>query len=122
MTPMLQNDLYRLVSVTGSDGEWEARIDLCPESAIYAAHFKGMPVTPGACLVEMACELASEAAGEDLDVCEAADIRFLRPILPDRTTSLAFRLERPAPGLPASWSVQILDGEDLCARMKLILG
>ena len=121
MTAMQQNDLYRLLSVTGADGSWEARIALCPESVIYAAHFKGMPVTPGACLVQMACELASEATGERLDVCEASDIRFLSPILPDRTTGLTFKLERPAPGSPAPWIVQILDGDALCARMKITL-
>jgi len=121
MTPMLRNDLYRLLSVTGSDGNYEARIKLCPESAIYAAHFKEMPVTPGACLVEMACELASEASGVKLDVSEASDIRFLIPVLPDRTETLTFRLERTEESRPALWNVRILDGEQLCARMKLTL-
>lgn len=121
MTPMLRNDLYRLIALTGSEGTWQADIELCPGSAIFAAHFKGMPVTPGACLVQMACELASEAAGEKLEVREASDIRFLTPILPDHTTHLSFRLERTNPGTPATWLVQILDGETLCARMKLTL-
>lgn len=118
---MLQNDLYRLLAVTGADGSYEASIELCPESPIYAAHFKGMPVTPGACLVQMACELASEATGAKLDLCEASDIRFLSPVLPDRTCRLAFKLERLAPGTPAPWTVQILDGDQLCARMKITL-
>lgn len=118
--PMLRNELYHLLSLEAREDGFEARIALQPESAIYAAHFKGMPVTPGACLVQMACELASEAAGRPLDVREAADIRFLQPVLPGQTAGLSFRLTQD-PADPSRWAVQVLDGETLCARMKLTL-
>lgn len=117
---MLCNDLYQLLSLAGSDGNYEARVRLLRESAVYAAHFPGMPVTPGACLVEMAAELASVAAGTSLDVCGAPDIRFLQVILPDGTDELVFRLEGTVPEeTPALWAVHVYEGETLCARMKL---
>ena len=50
---MLKDYLYTLQLISATS----ARVRLLPESPIYEAHFKGMPVTPGACLIQMACEL-----------------------------------------------------------------
>ena len=117
---MLKDNLYSVLFMSPASGM--ARIRLLPESPIYAAHFKGMPVTPGACLIQMACEIISAAAGQTLDVEEASDIRFVSPILPNETTELEFQFSRPFPiEEPALWSVHILSGETLCARMKLTL-
>lgn len=116
---MLCDNLYSLLSLETTQQGCLAQIRLLPESPIYAAHFKGMPVTPGACLVEMATELASRGTGRPLDVAESPDIRFLHPILPGETTEMTVQLE----GDPATdlWSVQFSAGETLCARMKLVL-
>ena len=115
---MLRDDLYEITASETSGGVFVYRVALLPESAIYAAHFKGMPVTPGACLVQMAAELASAATGRKLEVSEASDIRFLHPVTPGEISSLDFRLV-PDAADPARWSVQVLSGETLCARMKL---
>lgn len=115
---MLRDNLYTLLSFESTPQGCTAQVRLLPESPIYAVHFKGMPVTPGACLVEMASELASRQAGRPLDVAEAPDIRFLHPILPGETSELTVQLDcDPATDL---WSVQISAGETLCARMKLV--
>jgi len=115
---MLRNDLYQITAIEETGGVFVYRVALLPESAIYAAHFKGMPVTPGACLVQMAAELASEAAGHALEVEEASDIRFLHPVTPGEIACLDFRL-MPDADDPVRWSVQVLSGETLCSRMKL---
>ena len=115
---MLQDYLYSLQSITATS----ARVRLIPESPIYAAHFKGMPVTPGACLIQMACELVGASLGRSLDVESASDIRFVHPILPGEITGLEFQFSRPSPEeQPDVWSVQILAGETLCSRMKFSL-
>lgn len=117
---MLRDNLYRLLDLQTVDGLTSARVTLLPESPIYAAHFRGMPVTPGACLVEMACELASLAAGRSLELASASDIKFLAPVLPGQTSGLTFLLEgNPSEATPLT--VRILDGEMLHARMKLSL-
>ena len=115
---MLRNDLYELMEIRPTEKGGQARVRLLPESAIYAAHFKGFPVTPGACLVEMACELAAECFGGATDVREAADIRFLKPVVPGELNELSFELEGTAGG---PCNVRILGGGELCAKMKLIL-
>lgn len=116
---MLRDKLYTLCTTETAGESFTAQLRLLPESEIYAAHFRGMPVTPGACLVQMACELAGMWAGKPLDIVEAADIRFLYPILPDRDLDLTLKLERDGEGNP--WRVQVYAGETLCARMKLTL-
>lgn len=115
---MLQDYLYTLQLISTTS----ARVKLIPESPIYAAHFKGMPVTPGACLIQMACELVGASRGEILDVEEASDIRFVHPVLPGEITELEFQYSRPQPAdQPDLWSVRVLSGDTLCARMKLTL-
>ena len=115
---MLQDYLYTLERVTDTS----ALVRLLPESPIYAAHFKGMPVTPGACIIQMACELVGASLGKALDVEEASDIRFVHPILPSEITELEFQYSRPQPvDQPDVWSVHVVSGDTLCARMKLTL-
>ena len=116
---MLRNELYELQEVRSTEQGGTAHVRLLPQSAIYAAHFKGFPVTPGACLVEMACELAAEVFGVAADVSTAADIRFLKPVIPDEVTELDFELAGSAPG---ACLVRVVSGETLCAQMKLTLG
>lgn len=115
---MLKDYLYTLESVSDT----LARIRLLPDSPIYAAHFKGMPVTPGACIIQMACELVGESLGQRLDVEEASDIRFVHPVLPSEITELEFQFARPLPeAQPDVWSVHVVSGDTLCSRMKLTL-
>ena len=115
---MLQDYLYTLESISDTS----ARIRLLPDSPIYAAHFKGMPVTPGACIVQMACELVGASLGKKLDVAEASDIRFVHPVLPSEITELEFQFSRPQPEeQPDLWSVLVVSGETLCSKLKFTL-
>lgn len=117
---MLQDLLYSVEYMSATAGT--AKVRLLPDSPIYAAHFKGMPVTPGACLVQMACELISTTYGNQLDVAEASDIRFVQPIFPTEITELTFEFSRPFPlDQPDLWTVHVLSDDTLCARMKLTL-
>ncbi len=61
---MLKDYLYTLQQISDTS----AHIRLLPDSPIYEAHFKGMPVTPGACIIQMACELVGASVGKVLDV------------------------------------------------------
>ncbi|MCR5709203.1 MAG: hypothetical protein K6G79_01840 [Bacteroidales bacterium] len=115
---MLRDYLYILQTVSDTS----ARVRLIPESPIYEAHFKGFPVTPGACLIQMASELVSAGVGKELDVEESSDIRFVHPVIPSKITELEFQYSRPLPDeQPDIWSVRIVSGDILCARMKLTL-
>ena len=93
---MLEGNLYRLVSLETSDGAATAVVALDPSSVIYKAHFRGMPITPGVCLVQIAVELASRVSGRTLTLTGAKDIKFLQPVLPGELTEITYTLKPAA--------------------------
>ena len=113
---MLRGILYEIVSVDGSG----VTLRLLPESPVYKGHFPGYPITPGVCLVEMALEALGQMAdqvGHDgpLKLVAAKNIKFTSPVFPDAGTELRFNIS----GEGENWTVEVLNGEVLCAKMSL---
>ena len=105
---MLEGLLYKILE----KGEGCARIQLLPESPIYAAHFPGFPVTPGVTLVQMGLELMGNK------LLSAKDIKFVVPVIPS-SEGTVLRYEWSCPeDSRADVSVFLPDGT-LCAKMSL---
>lgn len=49
---------------------------------IYKVHFPGTPITPGACQIEIIRQLAALYLGNDVQIIEVKNIKFLRIISP----------------------------------------
>ena len=77
---MLQGDLYEIVSVSCGEGQ-VYKIEFLPGSRIYKAHFPGFPITPGACILQIAIELAERTVGKGI-MKTAKNVRFLAPVIP----------------------------------------
>ena len=125
---MLRGILYELVQAD----DLGATVRLLPESAVYAGHFPGYPITPGVCLVQIALELIAEMAGQaghddkknqaghDDKVgrlVAAKNIKFTSPVFPAEGSELRFNLV----GKGENWSVEVYEGEVLSAKMSLTL-
>ena len=122
---MLRSVLYETVQVDAAG----ATVRLLPESPVYRGHFPGYPITPGVCLVEMALELIAEMAGQaGHDGREAGhdgrgrlvgakSIKFTSPVMPEADTLLRFKLA----GTGENRSVEVYQGDTLCAKMSLTL-
>ena len=125
---MLRGILYELVQAD----DLGATVRLLPESAVYAGHFPGYPITPGVCLVQIALELIAEMAGQaghddkknqaghDDKVgrlVAAKNIKFTSPVFPAEGSELRFNLA----GKGENWSVEVYEGEVLSAKMSLTL-
>ena len=105
---MLEGLLYKILE----KGEGCARIQLLPESPVYAAHFPGFPVTPGVTLVQMGLELMGNK------LLSAKDIKFIVPVIPS-SEGTVLRYEWSCPeDSRADVSVFLPDGT-LCAKMSL---
>lgn len=104
---MLEGFLYKVME----KGDSSAKVELLPDSPIYAAHFPGFPVTPGVTLVQMALELM----GRKLN--SAKDIKFVVPVLPSREGT-RLQYEWTVSEDRADVSVFLEDGT-LCAKMTL---
>ncbi|MBR6345796.1 MAG: hypothetical protein IKR69_00205 [Bacteroidales bacterium] len=110
---MLRGELYDIVSVESEGAITRARIHLRPESVIYKAHFEGMPITPGMCILSIASELSAKGS-----LTAAKDIRFLAPIEPGNVTELLYTMEETSPG-KISVIVSAALGDSVFSKMNL---
>ncbi len=80
---ILKNNLYHIVSQSGiADEQATYSVVLHADSPIYAAHFPGMPVTPGVCLLMLGKELLADATGCQLRLVEVKNAKFLSVVSP----------------------------------------
>lgn len=90
-----QNNLYTIVSDTliPEGCKKVYRIRLIPESIIFKAHFPGEPIMPGACIVQMVQELATDWIGSEMEIAKVSNLKFLNVISPDAILELNVTLE-----------------------------
>lgn len=68
------------------------RIRLNAKSPVYAAHFPGMPITPGACLVELVTRLL-DLYNLHFTVYCLKNVKFLKPLSPIETPEVICEIE-----------------------------
>jgi len=82
---MLLNDLYTIEKWSiPKIREIRAALALNAAHPIFAGHFPGQPVVPGACQVQMVEELLSHVLDTTFTLVNAGQIKFLTPIDPRR--------------------------------------
>ncbi len=103
---MLQNSLYTVLSrqPAAADGAL-FRLRLHAGHAIYQAHFPGRPVTPGACVIEMARELLETVTGQQLEISAIREAKFLSVISPQDHPDITCHLSRISHA-GGQWSAQ----------------
>lgn len=61
---------------------------------IFAGHFPGSPIVPGACLLQIAEELLSEQTGQIVRFTSVSNLKFRQPITPDMVVT--FTIQQPS--------------------------
>lgn len=84
---MLRNSLYYIVQ-SNPDG-FTIRFD--ESHPIFIGHFPGHPVVPGACLVQIAEELAVLFLENSIHFTAIRNLRFNHPIYPDQEVTITIR-------------------------------
>lgn len=79
---MLQNNFYTILEQKIDDEEAVFKIRFNPLYIIYNAHFRGNPITPGACIVQIIKELASLSLNKSLMIKEIKNLKFINVIIP----------------------------------------
>ena len=90
---ILFDKLYTITSVEASAASVCYKIHLNPDHVIYQAHFPGEPITPGACIVQIAQELASMWLQCELEIAKIINLKFLSVIKPEEVLDLDIILE-----------------------------
>ena len=49
---------------------------------IYQAHFPSNPITPGACIIQIAQELYEQSCGHSVEILEVRNAKFLKAMIP----------------------------------------
>ncbi len=89
---MLLNDLYTIEDLRTEPGDVKAVLLLDASHVIFAGHFPGQPVLPGACAIQIVRELLGQALGRDYRLVNADQIKFLSMVDPYKQQLLTLDL------------------------------
>lgn len=79
----LKNNIYKVLETEETPEGITYSISLNRESPIYKAHFPGMPVTPGVCIIQMVEEMLADYIGKNLQTAMVKNAKFLTMLEPD---------------------------------------
>lgn len=90
----LKNNLYDIQQSELVAEGVDYVLTLRPDCPIYAAHFPGLPVTPGVCLLMMAKELLADAVHEEVTLSEVKNAKFLSVVSPNEPMALMCEIRK----------------------------
>lgn len=80
----LRNSLYHIIAQ--DEQSFTIRFDAAHQ--VFAGHFPGQPIVPGACLIQIAEELASIQAGRTVHFTSLKNLKFRQPVTPDNEVTV----------------------------------
>ena len=108
----LRDNLYNISGVQQTPESVTYSIQLNRDCIIYEAHFPGMAITPGVCIVQIAEELLSDYLQKPLQLTNIRNAKFLSILKPtDHAVLVHFKAIKQAEGTVSAQAV-IDDGED----------
>ena len=91
---ILKNNLYNVTSEGIVDGKQCYTISLDSSCFIFKAHFPGMPITPGVCIIQIAKELLERKLGRALEMKAAKNVKFLSVLSPEEQAFYTYRFDK----------------------------
>lgn len=88
MTAILLDHFYKIVSLHKENSTITACVTFDVQHQIFNGHFPDMPIVPGVCQTQMLGEVLNQALSADLQLRNAATIKFLSVVDPTITPSL----------------------------------
>ena len=79
---MLKDQLYSVISITNSEGNISAGLQLNKGDEIFKGHFPNQPVLPGACMLQILKEVLEIATSKKIRLKKADQIKFLSIVDP----------------------------------------
>lgn len=111
--------IYRILSKEVIGNHLKFKVEINPNHPIYEGHFPGMPIVPGAVLLQMVKELLESTLNKKLKLKGASNIKFLKMVLPKEAKELEIVLEMEE-GESLKVKVEITMGGDVYCKMGLI--
>lgn len=102
----LLNSLYYLVESKKHEGANSEAVYVVRFDAthpIFAGHFPGHPIVPGACLVQLAEELAGMTIGQPIRFTALRNLKFRQPVTPEQQVRVSIEFQ------DSNFKIQISD-------------
>lgn len=84
------DNLFHIESIDEAENGFAALLCCTPGHLIYQAHFPGNPITPGACLLQTACEVLQRKLGRPLYLKASKTIKYLNVLVPAEGKEVCF--------------------------------
>ena len=85
---MLKDDFYTITQTDIKYANYLFVLTLNEKHPVYAGHFPGQPVVPGACMLKIVLELMETIFKQKITLVKAVDCKFLIPVDPIINNSL----------------------------------
>ena len=89
---MLKDHFYTVTALSHQDNTIQAVLQLNSKHEIFAGHFPGQPVVPGACMLQMVKEILGEAKCSAYKLKKGDNLKFIAPIDPLMTPEVELKL------------------------------
>ncbi len=119
---MLQHKLFQVLSETREENSAAFEIGVNWQHPLFGGHFPGLPILPGACMVQIAVELFSCLQKRPFLLTETGKVKFIQTVTPETRDGISFSF---------SWEevtedicnvrVNVTKNERLLSKMHLIL-
>ena len=127
----LLNHLYSIDTIAQSDEGIICTIRLIAGSPIYKAHFPMQPITPGACVVQMAVELYEEfqVSGfkfqvsplKNIDIVKVKSAKFLHAMIPGGDRVFRYLIKQKTAGQGEIQLLVVVTSDDVpYAKLSLV--
>ena len=117
---MTSDTLFSILSVRSlSADDFEAIAAPRCGHPIYQAHFPGVPITPGVCLIQLVHSLACRCIGDPLEIASVKNVKFLSKFVPTEEARVTCTLHFDREGKKLQAIVK--SAETIYAKMTLVL-
>lgn len=89
---MLENNFFTIIAEKSNENQVCFTVRINAEHPIFGGHFPGDPITPGVCIVQMACDLFSHLQQQKFVVFSLKNAKFMQIIRPLETPEVNFQI------------------------------
>jgi len=106
---------FRIISENIQRQQAVFLIELLPSCPVYAGHFPGNPVAPGACNIEMVRQCASIALQREVRIAGIRLCKFMKLLRPDTLETLTLQMSWQDDTLSAA----VMAGTEVAIQLKM---
>ena len=107
-----EGSFYRLGRIEPAPEGYRIEVELAADHPVYAGHFPGKPVVPGACTLTIVRECLAQAVGRRLMFGRIKECKFVSALVPRAGLTLVLDLKTDGCGF--------LRGQVLCGERTIL--